>query len=332
MSNKKKIIIFGLGSSALRFAELLLDKYEVYFYTHRPGLKAPEYAQLSQRDPFPEGKPRLGTYSLNSLSNYYAAIISSPTSTHLKYLKACIQANLPVLVDKPLSDKLTGLKPLLKKAKQQNQLIVVGLNLRFLPIIQHLKHLLSIKALGQIYHAEFYAGQYLPSWRPNKDYAKTYSANYHQGGGVALDLIHEIDLAYHFFPNIKLQPVFSHKVSNLKIDVEDLAIFQTRTKPFVQVKLDYLNQQLTRKYLIIGEKGTINCDIINQRFSLTKQDGQVTKITAKKYFDTKKTYQTELSEFFAQIKLKQQPDLSDRALALDALQVAIKARKHVPKL
>ena len=67
MSNKKKIIIFGLGSSALRFAELLLDKYEVYFYAHRLGLKAPEYAQLSQRDPFPEGKPRLGTQLLNYL-------------------------------------------------------------------------------------------------------------------------------------------------------------------------------------------------------------------------------------------------------------------------
>jgi len=314
---KSKVLIFGLGYSGQRFANLIKKNHQVYFYAHRKNLQIPKYA--------------CSLNSLDELSSFRAAIISSPTSTHLKYLKFCIKAKIPTLIDKPFTDSLKGVNQLVLQAREQNQLLMVGFNLRFLPVIKKINDLLDQKALGEIYHAQFYVGQYLPSWHPDKDYSKTYSANFSQGGGVALDLIHELDLAYYFFPEINLRPVFSEKVSRLKIDVEDLAIFQTKTKPFVQVKLDYLNRQLTRRYSIVGEKGSVDCDIINHEFAFTPQKGKTIKLTAKKYFDTKKTYADELNHFFKLIENKTCSKLSERSLALDALQVAIKARKHVQK-
>ena len=36
-------------------------------------------------------------------------------------------------------------------------------------------------------------GQYLPAWRPSRDYRETYTAQSAQGGGILLDASHEID-------------------------------------------------------------------------------------------------------------------------------------------
>jgi hypothetical protein len=317
-TTNKKILLIGAGSSGQRFAALLKKlKQPVVFFRHRPDLI------------LPKNYPTVD--SLANLGQYRAAIISSNTSTHLFYLKKFVNHGLPTLVDKPIADSVADLSAIMRQARNQKLILQVGLNFRFLPIVQHIKQMLAKQTLGKIYHAEFYVGQYLPQWRPQKDYRYIYSANYAQGGGVALDLIHEIDLAYHFFPQLKLKVNYSARVSQLKIDTEDLVELQSTQPPLVTVKLDYLNQCRTRRYQIVGELGTIDCDIINHHFQLTKFDGSIKKLSAAKYFDVMKTYETELKHFLKLINTQTKVLISERSLAIDALKVALKARKYVPR-
>ena len=60
-------------------------------------------------------------------------------------------------------------------------------------------------------------------WRPGTDYRKSYSARQEMGGGVILDICHEIDIAMAVFGDVKSVCCMARKVSNLDIDTEDVA-------------------------------------------------------------------------------------------------------------
>ena len=62
---------------------------------------------------------------------------------------------------------------------------------------------------------------YLPDWR-KKDYKKSVSASKKFGGGVLLELSHEIDYIYWIFKNLKIDYSFNKKISNLKINTDDI--------------------------------------------------------------------------------------------------------------
>ena len=93
---------------------------------------------------------------------------------------------------------LQGSETLVKRINQSNLLTYVACNLRFLECIQFLKERLdSQKKFVQ--EVNVYCGSYLPDWRPGKDYKTIYSAIKEKGGGVHLDLIHELDYIYWLF-------------------------------------------------------------------------------------------------------------------------------------
>jgi len=337
-----KVLIIGAGSSGTRFAEIFLNKnFDVYFFKHRKNLKIP--------------KNYFSAYDLDNLSQYKLAVIASNTNTHFYYLKEVIEkSEIPILIEKPLVSNLDQLNQLEKLINKHQNLIAVGFNLRQLPIIQTIKEYLNKKKLGAIYYADIYVDQYLPDWRPNKDYKvngearegalgyrDNYSAHYDQGGGVALDLIHEIDLALSWFPNVNLKCLRSAKLSDLEIDTEDYVHLVTDSVPYINIKLGYLNRQKTRQYKIVGSKGTIFCDIFNQKFEFySKNKTELIKNTA--FFDIKQTYTAEVDHFLKTINHKhkvnrearegalgQKIKTSDKLLGIDALKIALKARKHV---
>lgn len=314
---KKLIILFGLGSAGKRFAEILKAKnFKIDVYLHKKDF-----------DTFPFSSIK----NLDNLSNYHAAIVASPTATHLEYLEKLIAARVPTLVEKPLASDMEAAKKIIDLAREKRTKIQVGFNLRYLPIIAKISDYLKNNKLGKILHADLYVGQYLPDWRPNKDYRKTYSASRAAGGGVALDLIHEIDLAQVWFGEADLRLIRSAKLSDLEIDTEDFVEFTTKSRPYIKVTLDYLNMIKTRRYTIVGSEGSIECDVFGKRFSFRSSNGEKEILTDEDLFDIKKTYEEETRDFLIKIESGQEFDLSDRNLGLDSLKLAIGTRKNVQR-
>ncbi len=309
----KKILIIGAGSSAQRFAKILLaKKYDVDVYQHRTGVKIEGCGSVK---------------SLDDALGYTAAIISSPTASHLHYAKKILPLNIPIFVEKPFADSKSGVAAFLKQAKKQKTVLKVGFNMRYVPAIQKITEYLHEKKLGKVLYAHIHVGQYLPQWRPKLNYAKTYSANYAMGGGAALDLIHEIDLTYLWFPKAKLQIANTKKLSSLHIDVEDYVKFMNKKDPHIWLTLDYLSHIRTRRYHLVGEKASIICDLYQNSFIFKNMDGHEETITDPAFFDATPTYEKELDDF---LKLKYQPP-TERELGIDALRTALKARRHVQK-
>ena len=74
---------------------------------------------------------------------------------------------------------------------------MVGYNLRYMKSLIKFREILSKKKIGKILSVRSEVGSYLPSWRKDTDYKKSVSAKKKLGGGVLLELSHDID----YLPN-----------------------------------------------------------------------------------------------------------------------------------
>ncbi|EKA0739122.1 gfo/Idh/MocA family oxidoreductase, partial [Campylobacter lari] len=170
-----------------------------------------------------------------NLIAYDVFVICNITTSHyqtLKYIDKKVK-NKIIIVEKPLFEKY-------KNYTSLNNKIFIAYLLRFNPLIKDLKNIISKDK--SIYFADFTCNSYLPNWR-NVDYTKNYSAKKELGGGVLLDLSHELDLAFYFFDKLKLLYFQNMKISELKINSDDFAFLSLKAKKtFIHIKLDYFNK------------------------------------------------------------------------------------------
>ena len=191
-------------------------------------------------------------------------LICSPSNSHLNYLSKLIKKNKIIFVEKPLSNKLINVMNFNKKRNINKKKILIGYVFRHNKVAKKIKKILTKKQLGKIYQVEIKYSSYLPDWRKNKDYTKTVSASKKYGGGVLLELSHEIDYMIWFFGFPKKISAKIYKNRALKIDVEsgvDLtAYYDNRLK--INLHLDFHSKNVNQRYCkIFGEKKNIIWDL-----------------------------------------------------------------------
>ena len=184
-------------------------------------------------------------------------VIASPTAYHfpqLKFIEKKLK-NKKILVEKPLFDRSFNLKI-------KNNKVYVGYNLRFHPIIIEIKKAINSKKLWNI---QLYCGSYLPEWRPDRDYRLSYSANNDLGGGVLLDLSHEIDYLNWLVGDIKIRNIVNTKLSSLDITSDDFLLFSAESDrcPYIHTSLNYFSRIPLRQIIIDGENINIKADLIS---------------------------------------------------------------------
>ena len=130
--------------------------------------------------------------------------------------------------------------------------------------MQFFKPLLTIKetieggGIGKILSMRVSVGKNLRTWKAG-DYRKRYSTDSKRGGGVILDLVHELNYpAWLLKEPLQFITGFSGRVS-LPIKAEDISegIFRTKKGVVVSVHQDYLQTPGRRYCEIIGTKGTL---------------------------------------------------------------------------
>ena len=77
-----------------------------------------------------------------------AAIICSPASAHLEAARALLSANIPMLIEKPIADKLSGLRAFVDDITQSKLPALVGYNLRLMPSLVKTRRLIEERAIG----------------------------------------------------------------------------------------------------------------------------------------------------------------------------------------
>ena len=191
-----------------------------------------------------------------------AVLICTPPHLHLTGARAALEAGASVFVEKPIAPAMDGVDALLELAERVQGTVYVGYNLRFHAGLRKLKALLDDGAIGKllILQAEF--GQYLPDWRPGRDYRNGYNAHAAMGGGIILDASHEIDYARWLAGEIIAVFAVMAKLSDLEMNVEDTAMVTLRFASGVlgQLHLDCLQRDYARNCKLVGAEGTLLWD------------------------------------------------------------------------
>jgi predicted dehydrogenase len=297
LSHERKghtIIINGLGSIGLRLARLSRDHLNQTVFAFRSVGGQPN----------PLGFPEI--HDEHEIARLHAdvAFITNPTSMHVGSALAYASRGIHLFVEKPLSNRMDQLDLLMDTVRSNQLLTYVGCNLRFDPMIEHLKNNLPLE---RVLRARVVSSSYLPDWRPEQDYRKSYSARRSLGGGVILDLIHEPDYCHWLFGKIERIEGEAGKSSPLEIDVEDFAdmtIFHA-TGIQTSVHLDYFSPCRERKIAIYGEDLYVEADLVAR--TLTKVEEGRGEIMHFSPLDQDSTYIAELKYFFEHLDGRTQP-------------------------
>ncbi|MEK7622413.1 MAG: Gfo/Idh/MocA family oxidoreductase [Patescibacteria group bacterium] len=152
----------------------------------------------------------LGHEVINDYAEADGILICNPTALHVKTALEVQKYHLPIFIEKPISHNLDNLDKLAGN-------ILVGYCLRFDWSLQEFKTKISQEKIQAV---KIVCQSWLPDWRPDKDYRQSYSAKKELGGGVLLDLSHEIDYALWFFGPVKTVKAKLQMVPELEIEIE----------------------------------------------------------------------------------------------------------------
>ena len=259
-------------------------------------------------------------------SHFDGAVVAVPNHLHEDVACQVIEKGIDLILEKPIASDLESAKRIQEAVDRHQVICLVAYCFRFDPGMQHIADLIRSDALGTIYSVDISVGQYLPDWRGGVDYRTTYSAHKSEGGGVCVDLSHEFDYFRWLFGDARQVLSVSQKVSDLEIDVEDIAeaIIVTENGIIGRIHLDYLSRVARRRIYINGSKGLLEYNVITGEINVTSDNNESHKTQT---FNTDRNilFANQLQHFIACVKTRQCPliDVSD---AIKTLELALRVR------
>jgi predicted dehydrogenase len=258
-----KVLIVGLGSIARKhIAALRQINADTEIFALRSSLASPCVEGI------------INLYDVKTISHhdFDFAIISNPTSEHIEIITHLLPFQIPLFIEKPLAHTFSGLENVINLAKELNITTYMACNMRFLDCLQFVKNQIE-KASLRVQEVNVYCGSYLPEWRPNIDFRENYSANASMGGGVHLDLIHEIDYIYWFFGMPQKVHAVLKNNSLLHISAVDYANYCLEYPDFcVNIVLNYFRRDTKRTLEIVMDNDTWMVDLLTNTVYDNRRD------------------------------------------------------------
>lgn len=332
MVEVSKILIVGLGSIGKRHLKILRKMHpnaDIRVLRHKSESSIPENSNGSFKD-------------INEVIIFkpQIAVIASPATFHLNIAIILAKLGCSLFIEKPISNDSKRVKELIEQRDNKDLFIQLGYNLRFDNSLIYFRHQIQSNLIGKIYSIRSEAGSYLPSWRTDIDYKKSVSANANLGGGVILELSHEIDYLRWIFGEIISVNAMLKKHSNLDIDVEDSAYINLELKsnnkidlPVAILSIDFIRHDPIRTCVAIGEKGSLKWNEKNGLVEIWKiNDHKWTKLFSHKKHEDE-TYLLEWQSFFKGFNEKNKPlvTIEDGLSVINVIEAARTSNKMKSK-
>jgi predicted dehydrogenase len=280
----------------------------------------------------PKGADHVFTSIAQALAfNPQAAVIANPAPLHVKIALPLAEQGTHLLMEKPIAEADSkGLRALIRTCKKRKRALLIGYDLRFLRSLQRFRTMIAKSSVGRILSVRAEVGQNLKDWRKT-DYRKSVSARRSLGGGVLLELSHEIDYLRWLFGDITWVSATTHRHSDLAIDTEDTAHMILGFKPaggkelVAALDLDFIRHDWTRSCEAIGTTGTIAWNARTATITLCRRKAKVAKTFVEKETSPHGPYLAEWKHFLDCVAGKK--PLIDGQDGLATLKVVEAARK-----
>mgnify|MGYP006285102765 CR=1 FL=1 len=306
----ERLLIVGLGSIGIRHARIarqLIPSLQIVALRHNKGSADTEFHVDHQFD------------SMNDVMSFgpQAAIVANPASMHVDIAMRLADAGIHLLIEKPISNSPRRVQDLIDLCRDRNVVLMTGYNLRFSRSLRRFRECVHKGLAGNILSVRAEIGQYLPSWRPNVDYRKSVSAREELGGGVLLELSHEIDYLRWIFGEVDWVSATLKRQSSLEIDVEDSAFLTlgfaggTETAPGVaSLNMDFIRHDTVRTCTAIGDKGTLRWNALTGVIDMFARDGAAWNVLSTDPDQRDDTYLAEWRHFLACMENHEMPLVS----------------------
>lgn len=187
-----------------------------------------------------------------------AVVIATATQVRLELIALCGRLGVPFYVEKPVAFRLDELQRIYQAAIPVAERSMVGFMMRYHPALRALLD----EPVGQPYGFHLEIGHDVRQWRQNWRFDESYAARA-EGGGVLLDLCHEIDMAHCLFPEVQLQGV--RCIGHADFPGVDFATQVTLAEtggPVGTVTMDYLSPKSLRRMALRGRDEVLNLDLL----------------------------------------------------------------------
>lgn len=304
-SPPKRILICGLGSIGRRHLRLLREEYPfLEIAVFRSGI-GPSCTEVELAD-------HVFTDLRDAIDwGPEAAVISSPAPFHLQQALPLAREAIPLLIEKPVGTGLESAEAWRELCLLERQLpISVGYVLRHDPCAEFVRSRLGCQSLGRLIDVDFYCGSWLPDWRPDSDYRNSVSARRELGGGVLLELSHEIDLANWLFGPLNLKYALLQQSGLLAVDVEDQGVLVgcDPQGTCVTIRLNFCTHPSRRSLSVRGQHGELMWDLISHEVRVFKGDEEDQIFRSSTGADDR--YRLQLQNFFAALAGMEAPKCS----------------------
>lgn len=258
-----KFLFCGLGSIGRRHLNILKKTGKHEFIAYRSGFSKNDFAEVD-----------LVIKELDELKNLNAdaALITNPTSLHIKTAIKIAEYGIPMFIEKPLDKNLENIDTLLTLVSGKNIPVLMGYNMIHHPGIRTLKRLIEEGRIGKAVSAKAQFGTYMPGWHPEENYKESYAAVPELGGGVVLTSIHEQNYLTDFFGDvteIKSMEVGGN-ITDIKSEEGVEILFKHNNGVVSNIHLNFFQKPYYRTCQIIGTEGTLFWDFMIPEVKIMK--------------------------------------------------------------
>lgn len=205
------------------------------------------------------------------LRRWDGVVIATATHIRLEVIARFAAAGIPLYVEKPLAFRVGDVHEIIDATREVASRSMVGFMMRYHPAFQYLGN----AHLGSIHSFAFEIGHDVRLWRSNWSFARSYAART-DGGGVLLDLCHELDMALFLFPG-------AHDFSVRCLGHDDYpgVDFCTHVQlsgasaPVGNVSMDYLSPASVRRITLRGASAVLDFDLARGTCSRDEGTGPV---------------------------------------------------------
>lgn len=206
--------------------------------------------------------------ALAALDGAEAVVIATATDIRLPLVEAASARGLPMYIEKPLAFRPEEVEAIAEAAAPVAERSMLGYMMRYHPAVRAL----AAADLSDVFQFALSIGHDVTQWRADWRFSQSYAARA-EGGGVLLDLCHELDLAACLFPGLEVTRVES--LGHPAYPGVDVASrISLRSQVVVgDVSMDYLTPKLHRRTLLRGTERMHDFDFAAQSYRVTESSG-----------------------------------------------------------